>query len=577
MSDAHHPPSSTRRLAILLRTLRVLLRGPRPQTFPHLTREHLPPMRGRIEIIRDARGIPHIYAQEEPDLYAALGFLQAADRFLLLDTLRHLGAGRLCEWIGNPAMPKSSEIFPGRRLSDLDGFLRPLDFEAQSERDYLAAPARAKDCLAAFALGVNAALSALEGVYAPEYVLLGAVRPWRASDALVAARTCAFCVALAPLDNELTFDAVRGRLGDERARHLFPDAPWADVPSSYRTMEGPEPEPPLHLAGTGSNNWAVSAARSESGAPIFANDPHVPFLPLPTFWYHAHLECPSYRIQGGLMLGCPIFGYGHNGHLAWGITTAYRDAWDLYRIHRTADDPSRYRTVVGTGQITHHREGHKVRLGKDVQLSWESCEHGILYPGWKHHDGVDLALRYATSDAGRFFDGYLQLAAAKCVDDHRAALELINDGPFDFNHVYAHKDGHIAWEPYGRLPKRARDGLFVRDAHDPTAQWDGFLPFSQNPKMINPERGFVASANSITDPENYQALTTRVHAESRYRQTRIESQLAASTKHNVDTFKDLQSDIATDYSLPVRDAMLSLLEPQSGHGDDVAKRALHVL
>ncbi len=560
MGGFDQPLPATRRFAVLLRTIRVLLRGPRPETFPRLAPEHLPEMHERVEILRDARGVPHVFANVERDLYAALGFLQGADRFVLLDILRHLGSGRLSELIGNPRMPKSSEIFPGKRLSDLDGFVRPLDFEAASERDYQNATSNVRDCLDAFAAGINAALRAMQGIYPPEYVLLGRLRPWRPSDALIAARTCALCVALATLDNELMFDAVRGQLGDERARNLFPDAPWDDAPAGYRVAQGSEPEPPMHLSGTGSNNWAVGSARSASGAPLFANDPHVPFLPLPTFWYHAHLDCPDYRIQGGLMLGCPIFGYGHNGHLAWGVTTAYRDAWDLYRVHRLPEDPSRYRNASGVGALERHREKRAVRFARPLFLEWESCEHGILYDGWKHHDGTDLALRYAPSDAGRFVAGYLKLAAAKTVDEHRAALEIVNDGPFDFNHVYAHKDGHIAWEQYGRLPRRRVDGLFVRDAQDPDAQWDGFLSFSENPKSINPQCGFVATANSITDPSNFKTLTTRVHAESRYRQIRIENFLSAGTRHTTNDFAALQSDIASDYALPVRDALVALLE-----------------
>lgn len=574
-SEATLPPK--RRLSMLSRTLRAILAGPRPQTFPSLTAAHLPDMRGRVEIIRDARGIPHIYAEHEADLYAALGFLQGADRFALLDILRHLGAGRMTELLGNLRMPKSSDMFPGRAVSDLDAFLRPLGFEAQSERDYEQAERRTRDCLDAFAAGVNAALHAMRGVYPPEHLLFGPVEAWRPSDALVAARTCAFCVALAPLDVELTFDEVRGHLGDEAARRLYPEAPWENVPTSYVPREGVEPEPPLHLAGTGSNNWAVSGARSASGAPIFANDPHVPFLPLPTFWYHAHLECPRYRIQGGLMLGCPIFGWGHNGHLAWGITTAFRDAWDLYRIHRLPNDATRYRTVDGTGVIHSHRESHCVRFGSDVVINWESCEHGIIYPGWKHHDGVDLALRYAPSDAGRFFGGYLQLAEAQTVEQHRAALDTINDGPFDFNHMYAHKDGHIAWEPYGRLPKRRADGLFVRDADDPMAQWDGFLPFSDNPKLINPERGYVASANSFTAPDQCERLTTRVHVEPFHRQQRIESLLAASDRHTPKSFAAIQSDIDSNYARPVRDALIEFLRARCASRIDSVGQAWRVL
>lgn len=554
---------------MLARTVRALAGARNAGTVPALAAQHFPPLRGRVEIIRDANGVPHIYAEQEPDLFAALGFLQAADRFVLLDIVRHFGAGRLCELVGNIAVPKDSEMFAGKRVGDLDAFIQPLGFEPQCERDYERLGERGRQCLEGFAAGINAALHAMRGVYPPEYLLLGAVRPWRPSDALLAARACAFAIALAPLDVELIFDAVRGQLGDDAARRFYPEAPWENVPASYPVVPGPEPEPPLHLTAGGSNNWAVSAERSASGAPIVANDPHVPLLPLPTFWYHAHLDCPRYRVQGGMMLGCPIFGFGHNGYLAWGCTTAYRDGWDLYRVQRLPGDASRYRTVSGTGAITKHREAQRARFGRAITIEWEQCEHGIIYPGWTHHDGADLALRVVPSDLAAYFDGYLALAESKTVEEHQHALARINDGPFDFNHVYGHKDGHIGWEPFGRLPRRQGDGLFVRDAHDPAAQWDGFVPFAQMPKMLNPARGFVASANSIVDPDKFRIATTRVHVEPRHRQLRIESFLAGNAAHSCETFAALQRDLGSDYGVPLRDALLGLCSAFAERSDAV--------
>lgn len=534
-------------------------------------------MMGAVEIIRDARGIPHIYAECEPDLYAALGFLQAADRFTQLDILRHFGAGRLTELIGNPRMPTSSSFFPGKRLSDLDAFVRPLGLEASSEHDYEKAPARARACLEAFAAGVNAALEAMRGIYPIDHILFGAVYPWRPWDCLIAARACALTVSLAPLDVELAFDAVRSQLGDEGARDFYPEAPWDDAPEVPRgPME--EPELPIETVGWGSNNWAVSAQRSASGAPLFANDPHVPFLPLPTFWYHAHLQCPRYRIQGGVLPGCPVFPFGHNGALAWGVTTAYRDAWDLFRVHRLPNDRHQYRTARGIGRIEEHSERHTVRFGGDVWLHWESCEHGILYPDWKHHDGVDLALRYVPSDAGSFVHGYLRLAEATTVEQHREALAEIHQGPFDFNHVYAHKDGTIAWEPFGRLVHRRKSGLFVRDAHDPEAAWDdGFLPFSEAPKIRNPLSGYLATANSFTDPNQNHLISSAVHVEPPFRQQRIEQFLAGTERHTERTFMALQADVRADYALAARDAACAIIAARYEHHPGVRGTAYRAL
>lgn len=533
-----------------------------PGTRPALTPRNAPPLRGRVEVVRDTRGVPHVHAEHERDAYALLGFLQAADRFVLLDLIRHLGSGRVCELLGNWKAPgRGQELFSGRAVADLDGFVRPLDFEAASHADLERMPANARDCVEAFADGVNAALRGMDGKYPSEYLFLGGIRPWQPADCLLAARTCGFVVSLVNLDNELVFDAVRGHVGDELARRIYPEAPWQHAPDLVRHGEGSLPEPPVHVPSGGSNNWAVAGSRSASGAPIVANDPHVPLIPLPTYWYHAHLEWPGVRVQGGAFPGYPAFGFGHNGHLAWGCTTGFRDGWDLYRVHRIAGDRTRYRTVAGTGVIRAHRERMPARFGRTVTLEWESCEHGILYPGWKHDDGADLAVRYVPSDAGRYLAGYQALAASKSVDEHRAALAEMNEGPFDFNHVYAHKDGHFGWELFGRLPRRRHDGLFVRDAQDPAAQWDGYLRFDEMPKRLNPAEGAIATANSIVDPAQIGPIATRIHFEPLYRQQRIERLLDGRAVHDVESFRAIQADVVADYAPPLRDALVEMLTP----------------
>lgn len=563
-------------MSMLARLLATAVVSPRPATFPAPIAANLPPLRGRLELIRDRHGVVHLYAQEESDLYAALGFMQAADRFFFIDVIRHLGAGRLCELIGNLAAPKRTVLAGGKRVADLDGFVYPLAFEAQSRADFTRLSPRAAELLGAFATGVNAGLRAMRGTYPPEYLLAGAVRPWHPADALLNARTCAFVVSLTAFENELTFDAVRGRVGDAQARRLYPEAPWTQVPTSYGERGAvPEPEVPLEALAAGSNNWAVAAARSASGSPLVANDPHVPFMPLPTFWHHVHLDGPGYRVQGGVFPGFPAFGFGHNGALAWGCTTGFRDGYDLYRIHRLPEDRTRYRTVNGSGDIRLHREERPGRFGRRRTLAWESCEHGILYPDWRHHDGVELAVRAVPSDLAHCFEGYLELAGAGSVEEHRRALALLNDGPFDFNHVYGHRDGDIGWELFGKLPRRPGDGLFVRDAHDPAGQWDGWVPFDDMPKQLNPLRGFVASANSATDPAASALAFTLTHCEPRYRTARIEAVLAERDDHTQETVAALQRDVVDGQAPAVRDALVELIGAVTGN--EVAIGALALL
>ncbi|HWP64358.1 MAG TPA: penicillin acylase family protein [Candidatus Limnocylindria bacterium] len=567
-----------RRRAMLARFLGTRRAVPAPQSLPALAAANLPALYGRrLEIVRDARGIPHVYADDTRDLYAALGWLQATDRFFAMDVLRHLAAGRMCGFVGNLIAPRRDPLFGGKRMADVDGFVRPFGFEAQSERDAARLSPRAAAVLEAYAAGVNAALRAMDGVYPPEYLFVGPVRPWRPADCLLAARACAFVISLTPFENELTFDAVRGQLGDAGARRLYPEAPWDAVPTTYRVRgDVPEPELPIHGTGGGSNNWAVGPARSATGAPIVANDPHVPFVPLPTFWHHVHLDGPGLTVQGGVFPGCPVFGLGHNGALAWGCTTGFRDAYDLYRIERIPGRPERYRTPSGTGEITRHEESMPARGGRTIRLRWQSCEHGVLYPGWRHHDGAELAVRLVPTDLARWFEGALALAASTTVDEHRAALTEMHEGPFDFNHVYGHRDGHIGWELYGRTPVRRRDGLFVRDAADPEAQWDGFVPFDAMPKQLAPARGFVATANGATDP-SHTIVFTATHCEPRYRTNRIEALLAAEPAHTTETFAALQRDVTAAHTLAVRDAIVAMLDEPLGEPDGLLARAARVL
>ena len=347
------------------------------------------------------------------------------------------------------------------------------------------------------------------------------------------------------------------------------------MPTSYRVGGGEEtPEAPLGTVAAGSNNWAVSAALSASGRPVVANDPHVPFLPLPTFWHHLHLHGPDYRVQGGMFPGFPAFGFGHNGALAWGCTTGFRDAFDVYRIHRLADDPTRYRTERGNGAITKQREELPARFGRTVTLEWETCDHGILYPDWHHHDGTPLAVRLVPSDLAGLFEGYLAMAEAQTVEAFRAGLARCHDGPFDFNLVYGHRDGTIAWELFGRAPRRRAEGLFVRDADDPAGQWDGWIPFDDMPKQRDPARGFVATANSVTDAQ-CATVFTATHCEPRYRTNQIEARIGARGDHDADSFAAIQRDVSADYAPALRDAMLAAIGAVTGN--DVALRALAIL
>lgn len=553
------PTLPKRRIAMLGRLVSQVLSQATPLAAPTIERAALSRLRGRLEFVRDANGVAHLYAEEESDLYVGVGYLQALERFVTMDTLRHVASGRLSELFANIRLPESVERVGGLSLQDFDGFLRPLGLEQEAKRDFPRLPVEEQRCLESFAQGVNDALVHMNGVYPPEMLFTGKVTPWSAEDCLLAARASALIVSLVPLENELTFDNIRVQEGDAIAQVIYPDAPWENAPDCCTGGDQELPDGPLDPPNMGSNNWAVSGALSRSGAPIVCNDPHVPVLPAPTYWQHVHLECPQYSVQGGMFPGYPGMGFGHNGHIAWGCTTVFRDAWDLTRIQRTGEYGARYQTATGDADIQHHRDTLKTRFGRAREIEWESCRHGVIYPGWCHDDGVALALRFVECDHAAHFSGHRALYRAQTVDETQQALAKLNGGPFDFNMVYGHKEGHIAWEQVGQLPKRAKDGLYIRDSHDPDSEWQGYLAFSENPKMINPDHQFVVTANSDTCPQQFPTIGTRVHCEPRHRQERITALLQQQSAHDWKSMAAIQRDVHAVYAAPLRDMVCEAL------------------
>lgn len=558
MTQTRTPLPPKRRIAMIRTLIGQVLDRSASMSAASFDPVHISHRAGRIEFVRDKNGVAHIYADVEADLYRVVGYLQGRERLVTIEALRHLGAGRLSEFLLNIRIPEQVDRFGGLKVGDMDAFLRPLGFEREALRDFPLLSPAAQACLQAFADGMNDALRAYGGNYPAEYLVVGRIRPWTPQDCLLLARASALVVSLMPLENELTFDNIRNQEGDEIARLLYPDAPWQQAPDQAVGGGSEMPEGPLDPPNMGSNNWAVAGSRTASGKPLLCNDPHVPLIPAPTYWHHVHLECPEYRVQGGMYPGYPGMGWGHNGAIAWGVTTAFRDAWDLFRIERLPTDSQRYHTSQGSGQIQSHREIHRSRFGKKQWLEWESCEHGIIYPDWRHHDGCDLALKFADADLAEHFAGHRDLYAAQTVAQTQAALARLNRGPFDFNLVYAHQDGQIAWEAIGQLPRRKKDGLFIRNARDPDAGWEGYLDFSENPKLINPPLGVVATANSDTDPTQFPLISTRVHCEPRYRQQRITEVLLRQDQHDVKSMQALQQDVYCAYGVAV---LSTLTEP----------------
>lgn len=539
------------------------LRRPLPRTSGRLA---LRGLAARATVHRDRWGVPHIYADGNADLFAALGYVHAQDRLWQMELNRRTGHGQLAEIFGPVALSS-------------DQFIRTLGFSRLARREIAMLDDETRTSLDAYLRGVNACLEGLGGRLPVEYGLLGfQPRPWELADMLVWPKVMAL-----NLSNNWTselFNAhVVAALGAERAAAITPRYPGEAaiaVPKGtvYSTHLGDDAlrlaaEAGLFAGDTGgpqgSNAWVVASSRSVSGRPLLADDPHLG-LGLPGIWYAAHLEGGDYHAAGVTFPGTCGVVIGHNRRIAWGVTTAMIDTQDLYieRFHPT--DPDRYQWCGEWREVETLREevvvkGQREVVLVDVRLTHhgpiidevsgpaDSPLRGARAPapteaaeGAPAHTA--LALRWtALEPSPGMARAVLRLNRAHDWASFRAALEDWDIAPQNF--VYADVEGHIGYTVAAKLPVRAQgDGQLPVPGWDGAYEWSGFIPHAAMPASLDPPGGLAVTANNRIVGPDYPYYAA-VHGEyaNPYRAERIIELLEATAAHDARSFARIQADV----------------------------------
>lgn len=496
--------------------------------------------RAPVEIMRDANGVPHIFAGNAADAYLALGYVHAQDRLWQMETMRRMGAGRL------------SEIF-GEATVRVDRYSRTFGLYRLAEDQAKRLPPGDHQLLDAYTQGVNAFLQTHSGALPPEFALLRhEPQAWRPADSLVWAKIMAMQLSR-NWQTELLRWRMSRRLSAEQIRQLWPgDDRDAPITLSDRVRAAALP---LHrLAGAipkeltsadASNAWVVDGAHSATGKPILANDPHLGFG-APVLWYLAHVEAPGLSLTGATVPGVPLLVLGHNGHIAWGMTTTGGDVEDLYLEDIDPGDPARYMTPDGPKPFRVRKEEIRVKDRDPVVVEVREARHGpvvsdILGGG---EDGSLTQVIAMSSAALRAEDDTARaLFAINAARDWAAFLDAARhfDSPQQ-NLFYADTSGGIGLIAPARIPiRRSGNGLAPVSGADGRHDWTGFIPFDDLPRTRNPSAGIIVNANNrLVGPEYPFDITH--DWDTSWRAVRIEEMLAAAARHSVDDAAALQMD-----------------------------------
>ncbi|AVX91774.1 penicillin acylase family protein [Pseudomonas sp. VE 196-7] len=460
-------------------------------------------LQGSVTVRYDERGVPHIRAENETDLYRALGYVHAQDRLFQMEAMRRLARGELAEVLG-PKLLDTDKLFRSLRIRERAArYVASLDKQSPAWK-----------ALQAYLDGIN---QYQDSHAAPiEFDVLGIPkRPFTAEDSISVAGYMAYSFAAA-FRTEPLLTYVRDQLGADYLNVFDLDwqpkgvlakghanktpalaaSDWQDLNALARLSEQALIENGLPQF-EGSNAWVIAGSRSQSGKPLLAGDPHIRFS-VPSVWYEAQLSAPGFELYGHHQALVPFAFLGHNLDFGWSLTMFQNDDLDLIAEKVNPDNPNQ---VWYHGQWTDLLSSEQqiaVKGQAPVTLTLRQSPHGpIVNDALGTAAGkTPIAMWWAFLETPNpILEGFYQLNRADTLAKARAAAAKVQ-AP-GLNIVYANAKGDIAWWASALLPKRPAGVKpeFILDGSGNQADKDGYYPFSANPQEENPPRGYIVSAN----------------------------------------------------------------------------------
>jgi penicillin G amidase len=562
-----------------------------------------------VEILRDEWGVAHIYASNSHDLFFAQGYTQAQDRWWQMELFRHTGSGTIQELTGQNDAVMGTDLY-----------LRTLGFRQIAERELVESYGEDDvTILQAFADGVNAYIMNREpGELAFEYNALGLagvsieIQPWTPVDTIVWGKVMALNLSgnegyerlLSRLSTSIDADMLADwnvpwpygekatilwpedlPLGAEAA-NIHPDEQNAGIIGLDTRLVGnfDMEDMPVGLGygeNIGSNNWVAHGNITATGSPLMANDMHLG-IQMPSIWYEIGLhcvpvsdECP-FNVTGFAFSTTPLVVAGHNDTISWAHTNTGPDVQDLYQIRVNPENALQYEWNGEWRDMTVREETLYFGDGAEpITFQVRSTHLGPIVNddihGFNNEDPV--ALKWTAFEMGTLLKAVKLLNLAQNWDDFREAVSYW-DVPAQ-NIIYADINGNIGYQTPGNIPIRAagHSGTLPVPGWTDEYEWRGYIPFNTLPRIYNPERGYISTANQPVVPmEYYDWLAGEIGDQfgedanyvmdywwaMGYRGDRINTLLEDLQPHTIETFQQMHADNYDGSAAEILPFLLSL-------------------
>ncbi len=526
-----------------------------------------PQLNGKTTVYFDARLVPHIFAADENDAFFVQGYLHAKFRLWQMEFQIRAAAGRLSEVLGPLTINYDRDK---RRLGMVYAAENSLK-EIENDPETLA------ECNN-YTAGVNAYIESLtESTLPVEYKLLG-YYPEKWTNLKSALFMKYMALELAGYEDDFEMTNAKSVFSSADFDKIYPVVMDSLDPIVPKDSIFPKPAIQVRIPATadslyfnnrdstnlvaqkpdpdnGSNNWAVSGKKTKSGSPILCNDPHLG-LNLPSIWYEMQISTPSYNVYGASFPGAPAVIIGFNDSCAWGFTNASRDVKDYYEIKFKDESRSEYWFDSTWQQTSFRIEQIKVKGQPDYFDTVAYTNIGpVMYDksfsGGRNTFEKNYAVRWKAHDSSNELKIFTLLNKAKNYQDYLDAIKYLHTP--GQNCIFASKSGDIAIWDQGKFPaKWYRQGDFVMPGTDSSYLWQGMIPQRENPHLVNPERGFVSSANQMPADTTYPYYLGGNFPP--YRGWEINKRLAVMNEITPGDMMDLQTDnfnVFGEMALPV--------------------------
>ncbi|HEY8387111.1 MAG TPA: penicillin acylase family protein, partial [Parasegetibacter sp.] len=528
-------------------------------------------LEGNAQVYIDDRLVPHVFAEKERDLYFIQGYLHAKFRLWQMEVQTHAAAGRLSEVLGKGA---------DGSLLNFDRQMRRLGMVYAAEKSVkeIENNPQTKMTCDAYTAGINAYIRNMRESELPvEYKLLNyKPEPWSNFKTALFLKYMSYDLAGAENDFEMTnAKAVFSQEQFEQAYPVFPDSLDPIVPKGssfaepgtvllipaiadsvyFNWKNGIQIVQQKPAEDNGSNSWVVGGTRTKSGKPILCNDPHLG-LNLPSLWFEMQLSCSGFNAYGASFPGGPNIIIGFNDSCAWGFTNAMRDVRDYYEIQFRDDSMQEYWFDSSWHKAELRVEEYKIAGGEIFRDTVAYTVFGpVMYDkrfsGAGKTDGKYYAVRWKAHDPSNDLLIFNKLNHAKNYSDYEDAIQYLScPGQ---NCTFASVGGDIAiWQQADFPAKWHRQGDFVMPGTDSSFMWQGLIPQKENPHHVNPDRGFVSSANQLPVDKAYPYYIGGYH--DVYRGIIINRYLAQITDVTIEDMQHMQNDnfnVLAETALPL--------------------------